>query len=164
MSYFSKFHSVEFIKTEYRKLCSKYHPDRGGDIEIMKVVNVEYKEALQRVNGQKTYDNKGGEHTYYYNEDVEQALMEKIYELLGLNMSDVEVALIGVWIWITGSNTKTYKESLKALKCRWHSKRKCWYFQNGKKRKRYAKNFSMDDMANKYGYKSFENDGFVAIN
>ena len=90
MSYFSKFHSVEFIKKEYRKLCMANHPDRGGDLEAMKVINVEYKEALQRVNGQTTYDNNGGEHKYYYNEDVEQALIEKIYELLGLNMSNVE--------------------------------------------------------------------------
>lgn len=163
MSYFSKFKSVEFIKKEYRKLCFINHPDKGGDVEVMKEINVQYHEALQRVNGQTTFDNNGKDHTYYYNEDVEEALMSKIYELLSLNMSDVEVALIGVWIWITGTNTKAYKESLKKLKCRWHSKRKCWYFQTSKKRKSYAKNFSMDDMANKYGYMSFEKNSNLAI-
>lgn len=164
MSYFSEVSSVEKIKKLYRQLCSKFHPDReGGDLEQMKQVNVEYKEALASSHGQTSTDNYGNDHTYYYNEHVEDALMEKIQDLLSLNMTGVEVALIGVWIWVTGDNTKNYRQDFKNLKLRWHSKRKAWYFQTSSKKSKYKKNFSMDDMANKYGYKSFKSDDKVAI-
>lgn len=163
MSYFSSVSTVEEIKKLYRKLCSQFHPDRGGDLEIMKTVNVEYKQALSGNHGQKSTDSYGNEHTYYYNEHVEDALMEKIQALLALKMNGVEVALIGVWIWVTGDNTKDYRQEFKNLKLRWHSKRKAWYFQTSKKKSRYKKNFSMDDMANAYGYKSFKSDEKLAI-
>jgi len=158
MNYFSAVSTVEEIKKLYRKLCSKFHPDRGGDLEIMKTVNVQYKESLAGNHGQKSTDNFGKEHTYYYNEHVEDALMEKIQELLALNMTGVEVALIGVWIWVTGDNTKDYRTQFKNLKLRWHSKRQAWYFQTSKKRTKYKRNFSMDDMAHAYGYQTFKSD------
>lgn len=158
MNFFKNVSTIEAIKNLYRKLCREFHPDLGGDLETMKTVNVEYKEALSRNHGQKSTDNFGKEHTYYYNEHVEDALMDKIYELLALNMTGVEVALIGVWIWVTGDNTKDYRSQFKNLKLRWHSKRKAWYFQTSKKRTKYKRNFSMDDMANAYGYQTFERD------
>jgi len=163
MSFFSGVSTVEEIKKLYRQLCSKFHPDRGGDLETMKTVNVEYKQALAGNHGQKSTDSYGNDHTYYYNENVEDALMEKIQDLLALNMTGVEVALIGVWVWVTGDNTKNYRSEFKELKLRWHSKRKSWYFQTSKKKSRYKKNFSMDDMANAYGYQSFKSDEKLAI-
>lgn len=157
MNFFINFITVAEIKKAYRKLCMKFHPDRGGDLETMKIVNVEYHIALESVHGQASVDSNGTSHTYYYNKDTEDALMEKIGELLSLNMVNVDVALVGLWIWVDG-DTKTYRKELKGLKLRWHSGRQKWYFQNSKKRTKYKKNFSFSQMAETYGYKTFKKD------
>lgn len=160
--YFDNLTEVSSVKKKYRKLCFEHHPDRGGDVEIMQEINVQYMSALSAANGQVSQDDRGQSHTYHYNEEKEQELIDKIGELLALHMQNIDIALIGVWIWITGE-TKQYKEQLKELRCKWHSKRKCWYFNNGKK-SRYNRKGSLNDLANKYGYKSFENNSQNAIN
>jgi hypothetical protein len=37
-------YTIEEIKNKYHKLASKYHPDHGGDVATMKLVNLAYKE------------------------------------------------------------------------------------------------------------------------
>lgn len=133
MNYFIKFETVEAIKFNYRKLCMEHHPDRGGDTGTMQEINRQYQQALGSVDGQTSTGTDGTEHQYYYHADIEAALMELINQLIQLRMQAVEIALIGTWIWIMGS-TKPYKSNLKALGCRWHFKRKCWYFHTGKYR------------------------------
>lgn len=150
--WFAGFETPEAIKIRYRKLAMKYHPDRGGDVEAMQEINAQYQDALKYCDGQTSEDN-GKEYTYRYQAEVEQAIMEKIAELLSLNMSQVDVALIGVWIWITG-DTKPVKDSLKEAGCKWHTKRKCWYWHNGKKRRSYSK-AGLGQIAEKYGYRHF---------
>ena len=44
-----------------------------------------------------------------------------------MKLKNVEIELIGTWLWIHG-DTKPVKEQLKAHNCKWHSKRKCWYW------------------------------------
>jgi len=160
--YFVKFATVADIKKEYRKLCMVNHPDRGGDVEVMKVVNVEYHIALKNVHGTQSVDDNGQSHTYYYNEATEDALMEKIGALLSLQMEGVDVALVGIWIWVDGE-TMNYRKELKELKLRWHSGRKKWYFQTSNKRTKYKKNFSFNQMAQTYGYKQFEKDDKLSL-
>jgi len=160
--HFINFKTVEEIKKHYRILAFKNHPDRGGDVKIMQEINAQYQNALKACDMQTSTDSNNKKHTYYYNADKEQKLAEKITALLSLNMLDVDISLIGVWIWITGE-TKQYKEQLKKLACKWHSKRKCWYFQDGKKARYNKKNGSLNELANKYGCKNFNSDKLTAI-
>ena len=37
---------IEVIQAVYRVLAKKYHPDHGGDVEKMKVINAAYKELM----------------------------------------------------------------------------------------------------------------------
>ena len=51
--------TVEQIKIKYKQLAMKHHPDLGGDLETMKILNNAYEEALKRCNGQTTKDDQG---------------------------------------------------------------------------------------------------------
>jgi hypothetical protein len=114
VNYFQGLTTVEEIKAQYRKLAFKFHPDHGGDLERMKELNLQYEKALKNCNGQTSKDSEGVDHTYRYNEAVENELVEILFQLLSLKMENVDLLLIGTWVWIIGA-TKPYKDQLKAL-------------------------------------------------
>ncbi len=161
--FFKNCQSVEEVKGAYRKLCMKHHPDRGGDTETMQEINSQYQQALKSLNGQIMTGSDGEKHTYHYDADIEKALMDKISELLALRMPDVEVALIGTWIWILGK-TRPFKAQLgkKGLGCFWHAKRQCWYWHEGKHRSRNA-DCDLSEIAEKYGFKAFTQENTQAV-
>ena len=82
------------------------------------------------------------------NERIEQAVMDKIFEIVSVGMVGVQIMLIGRWIWITG-NARRYAEQLgkNGLKMRWHRKRLAWYWHLPSKRKyRFNSNVDLDDL------------------
>lgn len=42
MKYFAQCKNLEELKAEFRRLAMIHHPDRGGDVEVMKAINNEY--------------------------------------------------------------------------------------------------------------------------
>jgi len=158
--YFSTCTTTAEVKTLYRRLAMQHHPDRGGNNATMQAINTEYHATLLRMSGETVTGTDGRQHTYHYNQSAEQAVMNKIGELVGLGMVDVEILLIGSWIWITG-NTKPYKAQLghNGVKCRWHSKREAWYWHvPSKRRQRYNKAVNLDGLAAAYGCKAFDSE------
>ena len=153
--FFTNTHTVNEIKSEYRRLCFIHHPDIGGETATMQKVNAEYHEALSRSHGQTSKGTDGKEHTYYYNQDIEQAIMDKINELISLDLPNIEIMLVGTWIWVSG-DTRPVKDQLKAIKMKWHSKRKRWFFHTKSYRRQYNANASFDDLCQVYGAKSFD--------
>ena len=146
--FFADCATVEAIKKTYKKLAMQHHPDLGGDAEIMKDLNNQYHEALKACDGVETDG-----HTYSYKANVEQEIMDKLNALLKLE--GLEIDLIGCWLWIAGK-TRENKEALKELSCRWHSKRKLWFYKPADwKSRRYSKG-SLDDLAAKYGSEKFK--------
>ncbi len=147
--YFENLKTVEEIKIRYRDLAKQYHPDLGGDAETMKTINGQYHDALKACNGQIA-----DERAYNYKADIEQELMDKLSELLKLKQ--LEVILIGYWIWVTG-DTKPFRIALKDADLIWHPKRKCWYYKPKSWRRSYSSQGSLYDLARKYGYRDFKN-------
>ncbi len=49
MTYFNGIISREELKAAYRRLVMMYHPDHGGDVEIMKRINYEYAYRLKKI-------------------------------------------------------------------------------------------------------------------
>lgn len=150
--FFNECLSVEQVKILYRQLAKQHHPDLGGSVETMKAINSQYHEALKNLNGYKSTDNDGKEHVYKYNMTVEQALIDMVDQLFTLQRAtgvEMDIYIIGTWLWIKGL-TKPIKDKLMTLGCRWHSKRKCWYFHTGKWSGRRS-SMSLNGLANKYG-------------
>ena len=155
MNYFKNCKTVAEVKKYYRKLAMLCHPDReGGDLTAMQEVNRQYQLALQNLHGQRAYSSDGREFTYQYDQHLEQLLMAKLEELLRLSMGNVEIHIIGTWIWVTG-DTKPFKEALKKLQLAYHWQRQCWYFHDGNSSYRRS-NDSLDELAEKYGARSFK--------
>lgn len=150
--FFANLATVEEIKAHYRRLAIKYHPDKGGDLRIMQAINQQYHDALKRCDGQRRTEG-AKEYRYTYEQDVEQAVIEKIAALVGLGHEDLTIALIGTWLWVTG-NTKTHKEQLKALGLKFHAGREAWFF-NVKPWKGGRSRSGLAGLAMKYGYKEF---------
>lgn len=150
MGFFKDCQTVEEAKFLYKNLARKYHPDLGGDLEMMKQVNHEYDLFLAGKDGTTSQGTDGKSHTYKYDQELEQELMQVILDLLSLDMVNVEVTLIGLWVWIVGE-TKPYKDSLKSLKCRWNATRKCWYYRPPSLGYRPSSGANLDELAMKYG-------------
>ena len=161
MNYFLNCLTVFEIKKRFRELAMIHHPDMGGDNETMRIILEQYQEALQSSNGQTSFDEQGKEHTYYYNEEHEQQIADKIQELLSLRLpGDVEIALIGKWVWVTG-NTKPHASKLNrktGIGLTFHKKRLCWYWKPYSQSGRYNQKANLGDLAKKYGYKKFQNE------
>lgn len=164
--YFSNCNTVAEIKKQYRQLAMINHPDKGGSTETMQAINSEYQYSLNRKHESVEYDTDNNPHTYYYSKDHEEELMNKISQLISLKMDGVDIWLIGKWIWVEG-NTKSYKNALgkNGLGLQWHTKRLAWYWKPYTYSGLYNGKASLEDLADKYGAKSFakENENSVIL-
>ena len=144
--YFKGIETLEDLKKQYRSLAIKNHPDRGGDVEIMKLINAEYDSLFARV--KDIHKNKDGE--VYTRENTETAAEFKdIIDKL-LKMKGLEIEIIGCFIWVSGE-TKPHKDGLKAMGFRWHSKKKMWYKSPEDYKKRSGKQYSIEEIRDMYG-------------
>lgn len=155
------------VKSVYRNLCFMYHPDTGhGDLETMKAINVEYHKTLNSLNGHVSVGSDNKEHTYRYNYAVEQEIMDIISKVLALHMIDVEIDLIGTWVWLSG-NTRPYRRQLawnkgQGIGFKWHGKRQKWYWRRYAGRRKYS-GMSFDKMKYAFGHRAFESETESAV-
>ena len=101
MNHFSNCHTVGTIKSHYRELCFKFHPDVSGfdSTTEMQTVNAQYLEALRRMDGQTNRGSDGKDHTYRYNDQRERDLVEKMAKLIRAKLPDhITVEIVGVYI------------------------------------------------------------------
>jgi hypothetical protein len=163
--YFTGCETVGEVKDLYRKLAKQYHPDLCKDEEatrIMQEINAEYHAILQAMDGQVSIGSDGEEHKYYYREHIEQALIDKIHEVLAVRLPGVAVELVGTWLWVYGDPdpeaTRPYKDTIKGLGFIWHGKRKKWYFRLGHRRSGRYSGKSFGQLRRDYGSARFQRD------
>lgn len=150
--------TLEELKKEYHKLVLMYHPDRGGDPEMMKAVNNAYDVFFPKLKNKHT--NAKGEMYEKENAETPDYFKDIIEKLMRFEGCYVEI--IGCFIWISG-DTKPHKDALKELKFRWHSKKECWYLSPPDYKRYGKKDYSMDDIRSMYGSKGFQTQGSMKL-
>ncbi len=127
------------IKKAYRKACIKYHPDKGGCVEMMKAVNQAYS-VLKDFEG----NIKAG--CLDYGDLLNEALLKVI------DLPNIEIEVCGAWIWITG-DTKPHSQVLgkKGAGFWWAKKKKAWYFRPSDWKSRSRGNWSLNNIRAKHG-------------
>ncbi len=128
----------ELIKNAYRKACSKFHPDKGGCVEMMQLVNAAY-EVLTDFEGPVE------ETDHSYSDALNEALKTVI------NLPNITIEICGNWIWITG-NTKPHSKILgkSGAGFFWAPKKTAWYFRPDDYKSVSKGTMSLDEIRDKY--------------
>lgn len=160
MKHFNNIETLEDLKKQYKKLAFANHPDRGGNVEVMKAINSEYDELFAKY--KDVHKNKDGK--TYTKENTEtvnefKGIIEKLIKLHG-----IDIEIIGCFIWVSGE-TKPHKDAFKKMGFRWHSSKKCWYKSPAGYRKKSKKSYSMEEVRDMFGARasySTENENAIA--
>lgn len=149
--YFKNVGTIEELRRQYKELLKCYHPDNGGNEEIMKAINVEYEQLFKTLKNRheskaSSTESKQKESFYNFEED------EKLREILNkvINFEGITITIAGSWIWISG-NTSQYKKDLKTFGFKWASQKKMWYWHSEEYIKKSRKTLSFNDIRDYYG-------------
>jgi len=151
MKYLKNIKSLEELKKAYREWTKTLHPDRGGDVEEMKILNNEYDELFEILKNQHnaTHD---AEHQTTETPEEFRDIIEKL-----VHMGGIEVEICGSWIWCRG-NTWEHKDAIKEMGFQWSKSKKSWYWfhreENDSRKKRGF--YSMEKIREKFGSELFE--------
>ena len=145
MKWFKDVHTLDELRTMYRKLALLHHPDRGGSTADMQEINNEYDILSKRLINSNTTFSEGRK---YWEEFVSSEIRNKLNEIIFLE--DIIIEIIGSWIWVT-RNTRAVKEQLKSYGFKFSPNKLAWYWQSGDYHKLSKKQFSLDDLRVMFG-------------
>lgn len=157
MKYFEGLTEENAIKTRYKELAKKHHPDLGGSKATMQEINSQYEKVLTG------HYQRAGKSITEIEELLAQSevLRNKLNEILGIEELNVE--LCGSWIWVTG-NTKTYKEKLKDARFMWSQSKLAWYWRAEGRKFRGRSADSLDTIRGNYGSVKLKAKSYSMIN
>ena len=153
----NQIHCIEELKKVYFTLAQELHPDHGGDAEEFKILNSEYQELFPRFKNIHKNVNPEIQQDYYESTKPIKECPDDFIVIVTalLKIKGIDVELCGRWLWISG-NTYECKDTLKAMGCRWNSKKKMWswhYKEDGVYYKR--KSTPMETIREMYGSQRF---------
>ena len=133
----------EAVMLAYRRAAMKYHPDRGGSLQMMQAVN-EALETLQAALDQgQTFEPNETQSDYG---DELNAAIRAIIDLPG-----IVIEICGSWVWVSG-DTRPHKDVIKAAGFKWAPKKAMWHFRPAEYKSHFSRGrMDMDDIRNKYG-------------
>lgn len=145
LKFFKDCKDLADVKTTYKNLAKQFHPDRGGDLETMKAINLEYEIAA------KIIMKKSG----FTSQDFESDLLDLVAYREAVaavsNLENIVIEIVGKWVWITGE-TKQHKDVLKNAGYFFAHKKCAWYFRTAENKTGFnKKGQSLDSIKSKYG-------------
>lgn len=75
-----------------------------------------------------------------------RSVFEQLKDYIQSNNLNIEVELVGTWLWVYGSDTKTHKDFLKSLGMRWGKQKQRWYYHSEPFRKTSKKSFTYEEI------------------
>lgn len=149
--WFSDCTTCEELKQKYHKLAIVYHPDNGGNDDIMKDINAQFddmykllKDVHRKNDGTTWKAEKGSKNE---NKQAPEEYRKMVEEFLHY---DVLIEFIGCYIWISG-NTKPIKERLKEYGFAWASKKLAWYLKPENYKPMSRKDWTLDNIRDTFG-------------
>lgn len=147
--YFENVKTLDELKKQYRRLAMKYHPDMGGSTEAMQQINAEHDALFEML--KKRHNASADE---YHQTTETAAEFRDIIDFL-MKFDDLEVELVGSWVWC-GGNTKPHKDELKAAGFRWSQNKARWYWHHPEAGHKWRRGkATMDEIRRKYGSQVF---------
>ena len=141
---------IEDVKSQYKKLALKLHPDMGGSVEEMARLNVEF--DFCRTHNFNVHKSQSGsvytDETQETPDDVTNNFVDIIEKLI--HMDGLEVEICGSFLWV-GGNTREHKDELKTMGFRWASKKRRWFLAPKGWRKKGRRELSMTEIRESYG-------------
>ncbi len=144
MKFFNDCKTKEEVKSLYRTLAKQYHPDKGGDLVMMQMINTEYSFAIAKLL-------KGEDLTI---DEVEAEILnaEQYRNAVNaiVNIEDITIEICGGWIWVSG-NTYPHREIFKANGFYFARVKKMWYFRSVEYKTENRKSHTIEQIRHKYG-------------
>ena len=140
------------IKSIYRDLIKKHHPDVGGSDDAMKKINAEFdflmKQGLESVKNSADINEKRTWQDYKQFADI----LQKIIFLQG-----VKIEIIGSWVWLSG-NTYAHYSTISGAGFKFSKSKKSWYWYSGIETQQYKcrGRYSMNELRLRHGVVSVE--------
>lgn len=145
MNYFAKITELQELRNKYRKLAFIHHPDKGGNTEIMQIINAQYAELSKNlINGNETFSSE----RKFYENKVSDEIIITLTKIISLNGLIIEI--IGTWIWVTG-NTYFHRKNLKLAGFSYMKNKTAWCWHFGDYRKFNNKLLTLDEMRKLFG-------------
>ena len=156
MNYFKDCKTAEDVKATFKKLCKELHPDMNPGKDTTAAFQAMYNEYETAFNSLKNvHVNSKGE-TYTRTAGTTETPKEYADLIIQLlKIPGLIVELCGAWLWITG-DTYENRETLKALHFKFSSKKSAWYYHRDPYKKHSKKEFSLNDIRNRFGSVTFE--------
>jgi len=133
-------YNINQIKSIYRKLAKDNHPDMGGSVEMMQLINTAWDDFNK-------YFLTNCEYVVREVTNAEGiAFINELKSMIG-----VTIEIIGYWIWLSG-DTFTYKDSIKCLGFKFSGSKKAWYWSPTIEQKvKFRGTSSLKKIRTKYG-------------
>lgn len=132
--------TLEALRAAFKKLVLKHHPDRGGDIETMKLLNAAYTAQTKRIisgesaRSERETGKAWSERKTQHYTDLSEKLRATLEKLMVI--PEIEVEQIGLWFWVDGCDEPARKGEVKPdlevqlreIGLRYSYGKRRWYF------------------------------------
>ena len=147
------------VRTAYKKAALRYHPDHGGDVRQMQLVNEAFALLTRILEDNKTWSDwheaKAAQET-----PLTEVILKKYNQVKHLH--GVKIELIGTWLWVTG-DTRHHRTQLKGAGFRWNRKKLAWYWHPATYRKRTRREWSLEKIRETFEATTLQTEELLSV-
>lgn len=156
INYLKEAKTLQELKKLYFRMAKQLHPDHGGNITDMQILNNEYDYLKNKLSNDETIDKD------YLKETVfSMGYFKNIITEL-LKYSNITIEIVGSWLWISGIGTYAIKDDIlyNKFNCKFSKSQRKFYWYSGidKDNRRKYKGGFLNQAIDKYGITTLESE------